>query len=155
MFSHNRSAALTAAPKTDAAGFPLATTLLREYEAIDASVRVLASLSDHLYALRHDRSCCDAELREEALEWDFDGIADLLAFGDLPDAQELAGDVLISRSSTEFRLTRAFESDYAEYGQPARRDSAAAELIFGWHDLIAQAVADGRTETARQLARLV
>ena len=157
MHSLNRIAALADTPAIDPAQFPLTATLLREYDAIDRAVTEFdRSLQEAARSeLRMALSRMEREVHEDILDHYFDGITALLAFGDLPDAQELAGDLFTRCSSTRFQLTKAFESDYAEYGLPARRDSAAADLIFAWHDLIAQTVSAGRLDEARQLANLI
>jgi hypothetical protein len=54
-------------------------------------------------------------------------------------------------TSTDFRITRAFEGDYADYGH---QQTAASELILSWYDTVADLVAAGRTGEARQLAEM-
>jgi len=53
--------------------------------------------------------------------------------------------------AADFRITRAFEADCAEYGD---QTTAAADLILSSYDRLAELVASGRTDEARQIAEL-
>ncbi len=58
---------------------------------------------------------------------------------------------LPSPVSTDFRITRAFEADLAEYGDES---SAAAALVLGAYDALSDLVAAGRLDEASAIVAM-